>query len=103
MKKQQKKAKSKSKSKKKSQAPPNRKKDGPFDEKLKKKKENNFCSLSSFSLLIIYLVICPVVSKRFSLRSTYIAAVLNIPDPLFVVRTSSKARCVSVRLRKKNC
>jgi len=39
MKKQQKKAKSKSKSKKKSQAPPNRKKDGPFDEKLKKKRE----------------------------------------------------------------
>ena len=29
-----------------------------------------------------YLVICPVVSNRFSLRSTYIAAVLNIPDPL---------------------
>ena len=27
-------------------------------------------------------MICPVVSNRFSLRSTYIAAVLNIPDPL---------------------
>ena len=30
----------------------------------------------------MYLVICPVVSNLFSLRSTYMAAVLYIPDPL---------------------
>lgn len=57
MKKQQKKSKkSKSKSKKnrKSKAPPNRKKDGvPFGQKLKKKRENNFCSLSLLSLFVI--------------------------------------------------
>ena len=36
----------------------------------------------TMSLAKMYLVICPVVSNLFSLRSTYMAAVLYIPDPL---------------------
>jgi Flp pilus assembly protein TadB len=38
----------------------------------------------------MYLVICPVVSNLFSLRSTYIAAVLYIPDPLLSRRSARK-------------
>ena len=38
----------------------------------------------------MYLVICPVVSNLFSLRSTYMAAVLYIPDPLLSRRSARK-------------